>query len=160
MVTVTNEVGNRSTRERTVPIGLLVEIDEAGDTRFRLTGIRFVPFEADFSDLDDQEALEQNQETLDTVAQYLSEFPDQNVLIEGHAVHIFFSEERARREQEEVLLPLSEERAEAIRDALVERGIDEDRLATKGFGGSEPVVPHDDMENRWKNRRVEFVLVD
>lgn len=159
-VTVTNQVGNRSATERTVPIGLLVETDENGDTRFRLTGIRFAPFEAEFSDLDDQEALERNRETLDTIAEYLEEFPDQNVRIEGHAVHIFFAEERARREQEEVLQPLSEDRAAAIRDALVDRGIDEDRLTTKGFGGSEPVVPHDDMENRWKNRRVEFVLMN
>ncbi|TVR66973.1 MAG: OmpA family protein, partial [Spirochaetaceae bacterium] len=159
-VTVTNTVGNRSSTERTIPIGLRVDVDDAGNARLRVTGIRFAPFEAEFLDLDDPEVVENNRETLDTVAEYLAEFPDQDVRIEGHAVHIFFAEERARREQEEVLLPLSEDRALAIKDALVERGIAEERLSVEGFGGSEPVVPHDDMENRWRNRRVEFVLVN
>ncbi len=62
------------------------------------------------------------------------------------------------REHEEVLLPLSEERAEVIMEALIDRGVDEDRLSAVGRGGSEPLVPHDDTENRWKNRRVEFEL--
>lgn len=159
-VTVTNTVGNRSSTERTIPIGLIVEIDDAGDTRLRVTGIHFAPFEAEFIDLDDPEVVETNRKTLDTVAEFLAEFPDQDVRIEGHAVHIFFAEERARREQEEVLLPLSTDRAAAIRDALVERGIAEERLSTEGYGGSNPVVPHDDMENRWKNRRVEFVMMN
>jgi chemotaxis protein MotB len=31
-------------------------------------------------------------------------------------------------------------------------------MTTVGHGGSRPVVPHWDLEERWKNRRVEFVL--
>jgi flagellar motor protein MotB len=27
-----------------------------------------------------------------------------------------------------------------------------------GVGGKDPLVPHSDLENRWKNRRVEFIL--
>jgi flagellar motor protein MotB len=27
-----------------------------------------------------------------------------------------------------------------------------------GYGGTRPVVPHGDLQNRWKNRRVEFIL--
>ncbi len=50
-------------------------------------------------------------------------------------------------------------RADAIRDALVERGIEARRMTTVGIGGSQPVVPHGDLDNRWKNRRVEFILV-
>ena len=80
--------------------------------------------------------------------------------MEGHAVHIYHEGERMEREQEEVLLPLSEERAQAVVDALVERGVAEGRLSAAGRGGSEPLVPHEDRENRWKNRRVEFELIN
>ncbi|MFP4212317.1 MAG: OmpA family protein [Alkalispirochaeta sp.] len=161
-VTVADDVGNESTVEETVPIGIIVTEDQEGDLRFRITGIHFPPFEADYTNVDDREMLEENRETIDRIAELLDEYPDQTVQIEGHAVHIYHDdddEERHRREQEEVLLPLSEARAEAIRDALVDRGIDEDRLEAVGRGGDEPLVPHDDRENRWKNRRVEFELV-
>jgi outer membrane protein OmpA-like peptidoglycan-associated protein len=43
--------------------------------------------------------------------------------------------------------------------ALVERGIEKNRLEAKGLGGREPLVPHTDEANRWKNRRVEFILM-
>ena len=58
----------------------------------------------------------------------------------------------------EVHLPLSIERAQAIKEALVTRGITEGRMSVEGFGGTQPVVPHSDLDNRWKNRRVEFIL--
>jgi flagellar motor protein MotB len=32
-------------------------------------------------------------------------------------------------------------------------------MSVAGLGGSQPVVPHGDMVNRWKNRRVEFILI-
>lgn len=160
-VTVADSVGNESTVEETVPVGILVEEDQGGDLRFRITGIRFAPFEADFSDLDDQDVVEENRETLDEIASLLKDYPDQEVRVEGHAVHIYYEESDAKdREQDEVLLPLSEERAEVIVDALIDRGVAADRLSAVGRGGSEPLVPHEDRENRWKNRRVEFELID
>jgi len=42
---------------------------------------------------------------------------------------------------------------------LVENGVDPRRLTVVGLGSSEPVVPFTDVQNRWKNRRVEFVLI-
>jgi len=157
-VTVTDAVGNEATTERTVPVGILVERDQGGDLRFSITGIRFASFEADYENLSDRDVVEQNRETLDEIAELLKRYPEQQVVIEGHAVHIYYREEAMEREQEEVLLPLSEERAQVILDALVERGVEEDRLSAVGRGGSEPIVPHSDMQNRWKNRRVEFEL--
>jgi outer membrane protein OmpA-like peptidoglycan-associated protein len=46
-----------------------------------------------------------------------------------------------------------------IREALVERGIDEDRIEINWFGGSDPIVPFSDLDGRWVNRRVEFYIV-
>jgi outer membrane protein OmpA-like peptidoglycan-associated protein/flagellar hook assembly protein FlgD len=159
-VTVTDSVGNRSTVEESVPIGILVEEDQAGDLRFRITGIRFAPFEADFSDLDDRDVVEKNRETLDQIASFLQDYPDQEIRVEGHAVHIYQRGDLKEREQDEVLLPLSQKRAQVIVDALIDRGVDGTRLTAVGRGGAEPLVPHSDRENRWKNRRVEFELTD
>ena len=52
---------------------------------------------------------------------------------------------------------LSEQRAEAIVDKLVELGIDESRLTFVGKGSSEPIADNKTEEGRAKNRRVEFV---
>lgn len=56
-------------------------------------------------------------------------------------------------------MALSEKRAEAIRDFLVTRGIDPNRLTTKGFGFTKPAASNDTKEGRAKNRRVEFTPV-
>ncbi len=51
---------------------------------------------------------------------------------------------------------LSEKRAEAVVNYLVERGIEKERFTTKGFGETQPAVSNDTREGRQKNRRVEL----
>src|SRR3972149_4854007 len=51
---------------------------------------------------------------------------------------------------------LSEIRAEAIREWLIERGIDPVRIVAKGYGPDVPIAPNDSPENKRKNRRIEF----
>jgi outer membrane protein OmpA-like peptidoglycan-associated protein len=59
---------------------------------------------------------------------------------------------------------LSERRADAVRRALIDNGIDPTRLTSRGFGDARPVVANhrsdgtDDPEARAQNRRVELVL--
>jgi outer membrane protein OmpA-like peptidoglycan-associated protein len=52
---------------------------------------------------------------------------------------------------------LSRERADSVRNALIERGVARDRLHTEGYGESHPVAPNRTRAGRAKNRRVEFV---
>ena len=54
---------------------------------------------------------------------------------------------------------LSEKRAAAVKDALVEAGIAPERLMTKGFGESKPVTDNATPEGKANNRRVEFVKI-
>jgi OOP family OmpA-OmpF porin len=56
-------------------------------------------------------------------------------------------------------MALSEKRAEAIKDHLVTRGIDPERLTTKGFGFTKPAASNDTKEGRAQNRRVEFTPI-
>jgi OmpA-OmpF porin, OOP family len=52
---------------------------------------------------------------------------------------------------------LSEGRAKAVMDKLIELGIDKSRLTSKGFGESKPIANNSSAEGKAQNRRVEFV---
>ena len=54
---------------------------------------------------------------------------------------------------------LSENRARAVVDFLVSKGIDSRRLKYKGYGKTMPVAPNDTEEGRAQNRRVEFKIL-
>ncbi len=55
---------------------------------------------------------------------------------------------------------LSEARAKAVYDYLIDRGVDTSRLGYQGFGESRPTAPNDTEEGRQKNRRTEFVITN
>jgi len=54
-------------------------------------------------------------------------------------------------------LKLSQDRADAVRSALVDLGIDGTRLTTKGYGLARPITDNNTPEGKANNRRVEFV---
>ncbi|MCX6155239.1 MAG: OmpA family protein [Candidatus Kapabacteria bacterium] len=61
---------------------------------------------------------------------------------------------------EEFNLKLSERRALAVKEELIKLGIAGKRLKTLNYGKSRPLVPNDNDENRKKNRRIEFVIIE
>ncbi len=54
---------------------------------------------------------------------------------------------------------LSVDRANAIRDLLVQAGVDTSRITTSGFGADKPIASNDTEEGRAKNRRTELVVI-
>ena len=56
-------------------------------------------------------------------------------------------------------MTLSQQRADAVKVELVNLGIDNTRLMTKGFGDTKPLDSNDTSEGRANNRRVEFVKI-
>ncbi len=86
---------------------------------------------------------------LDTVATFLAQHPERQVLIEGFTDSVgtdAYNEE------------LSEERAEAVRSALLSRGVDTSRVQVEGYGEQFPVATNADSGGRQLNRRVEVVV--
>ena len=89
---------------------------------------------------------------LDQIAQALDANPQvKKVRIEGHTDNV--GDPRLNQK-------LSEERAGSVKKALTKRGVDEDRLQTRGFGEIKPIAPNKSAGGRQKNRRVEFVIVE
>ncbi len=56
-------------------------------------------------------------------------------------------------------MKLSRERAAAVRDYLVQKGTEESRLSSDGFGPTRPIADNGSAEGREKNRRTEFFIV-
>ena len=57
------------------------------------------------------------------------------------------------------LYKLSKQRAETIKEKLLEAGVSKKRVKTRGFGGFKPLVPNTSEQNKRQNRRVEFVIL-
>ena len=85
---------------------------------------------------------------LDDIAAALKSFPEWHLRIVGHTDA---TADPVHNEH------LSYERANAIKAALVERGIEESRLAAAGAGEKRPVAANDTPEGRALNRRVELI---
>ena len=60
---------------------------------------------------------------------------------------------------DEYNLNLSDARANAVRDYLLEKGINEEQITAKGYGETVPVATNDTDEGRQENRRVEFKIL-
>lgn len=151
---VVDELGNETVVEGAIETDVLVERTDRG-YRIQVPGITFLPDSAELVLDSGRPEGQRNITVLDRIVEIFERYPDYAVIVEGHAVNVTGTD----REQREELLPLSLARARSVRDALVERGVPARRLEATGRGGAVPIVPHGDVENRWKNRRVEFLLV-
>lgn len=89
--------------------------------------------------------------TMDILADFLKKYPERNVLIEG------FTDSTG---SETYNLGLSQQRANAVRDALTANGITTERIATKGYGEQFPIAGNNTQAGRQQNRRVEIVILD
>ncbi|MDI6742070.1 MAG: OmpA family protein [Smithella sp.] len=84
------------------------------------------------------------------VADFMKEFPDTNVTIEGHTDAIG---------SQEYNQALSERRASSVRQYLIDKfGMDGSRISAVGYGEDLPVDTNDTEEGRQKNRRVDAVM--
>lgn len=83
------------------------------------------------------------------VAVILEQFPEMHITIEGHTDNVGTEEYNQK---------LSERRAVAVHDFLVEQGVAAERMETRGYGMSQPVASNDTPEGRQKNRRVDLVI--
>lgn len=95
--------------------------------------------------------LSSSQKVLDEFIVFLNDHPTMTISIEGHTDNVG---------SDEFNLILSENRAKAVYNYLVNNGIDADRLQYKGFGKTTPIATNETEEGRAMNRRTEFVILN
>jgi outer membrane protein OmpA-like peptidoglycan-associated protein len=88
-------------------------------------------------------------EKLAKIAGILIAYPGINVEVGGYTDNVG---------QDEMNQKLSENRADAVRDYLVQSGVANNSIAAKGFGNSQPVASNGSDSGRQQNRRVELVV--
>lgn len=158
IVDLRDEFGNTGKIEDLLPVDVIVTQDNMG-YRIENSRIYFQNYTANYKDVP---ALmeRQNFVRLNRLAETLKKYPGYKVKIVGHAVKVFWENKALGDiEQQKVLLPLSLARAEAVKSALIERGVNPDSIITEGVGSSDPVVPDSDYANRWQNRRIAIYLI-
>ncbi|MFN6037551.1 MAG: OmpA family protein [Bacteroidota bacterium] len=102
--------------------------------------------------------LEKSVATLQNLLQTLKDFPNLKIQIRGHVCCISGDSDGMDMETNEY--NLSENRAKAINDYLVSKGINENRLSYIGLGHKEPLYPNElSMEEQQANRRVEIRII-
>lgn len=88
-------------------------------------------------------------QNLEKLVNFLNQYPDRRVLIEGHTDNVGSAAFNQN---------LSRQRAESVRNFLTERGIDGRRLTVTGYGFERPIASNDNATGRQQNRRVEVVI--
>jgi OmpA-OmpF porin, OOP family len=119
-----------------------LQVNSQGCVIAQKTSIKGVTFQANSANL-----TAEGRATLDGVADTLKDQEDLKVEIAGHTDAIG---------SEAYNTLLSQQRAEAVRAYLAEKGVDEDRMSAVGYGELEPVDSNETDEGRKANRRVEF----
>lgn len=133
--------GNESSiKGHRIPVDILVVVTERG-LKIKISNIEFAFGSA--------RMLGRAGSILDRVGTILGKYAAYSVIIEGHTDDVG---------DEGYNLKLSEQRAAAVFDYLLKRGIERERLQFRGMGETAPYLPNTDNENRRKNRRVEFLL--
>ena len=87
---------------------------------------------------------------LDKLSRILQENSTMEIEIDGHTDNVGDAA---------LNLQLSIERANTVRNYLIQKGIVHTRVIAKGFGGTKPVASNDTEETKKLNRRVEFTII-
>ncbi len=119
---------------------------EAENPDDKIVRLKYVTFETGSAKLSPLSKYE-----LDEVVATLKEYRHMKIEIAGHTDNTGDADAN---------MALSQRRAEAVQNYLIEHGIDPARLTAKGYGSSRPQASNDTEEGRQENRRTEFKILD
>ena len=91
-----------------------------------------------------------NDEKLNQLVQLMNYRPEMKILVEGHTDKLG---------SEKTNQWLSEKRATSVKQYLLKKGINANRVETKGFGSSKPAYSYNNSDINELNRRIEIVII-
>lgn len=103
-----------------------------------------------FFDTDKYDLKQKSKIELDKLASFLVKNANVKIELGGHTDNVGSTKSNQ---------VLSENRANAVYDYLVENGIDAERLSTKGYGDTKPIADNSTEQGRAENRRTEFKII-
>ncbi len=93
---------------------------------------------------------EQSKNSLDKLVKIFKDYPNTNILLEGH------TDNTGRAEYN---MELSEKRAKSVYNYLTQQGVESHRFTTKWYGEDQPKHDNSTADGRSKNRRVEIGIM-
>ena len=103
-----------------------------------------------FFDTGKWELKETSEVELKFLLKFLRQNPNISIEVQGHTDDVGNEKDN---------LTLSQRRAEAVRDFLLEQGVASERLTAKGYGENQPVAGNITDEDRAQNRRTEIKIL-
>ena len=119
------------------------EMERVDEKTFRLNHAYFFTGKAEISNSSYRE--------LNKLLQMMEANPEMKIRVDGHTDN---------QGDPELNMDLSEQRAQAVRNFLIEAGINEERIEYKGWGDTMPLTDNSNEIERQKNRRVEIVIIE
>ena len=123
-----------------------VAVDAVGCPRKDAVTLKGVGFEYNSATL-----TSDSRPVLDDAAADLKKYPRLKVELQGHT---------DSRGSDQYNLKLSQRRAEAVRDYLLNQGVPSNQLSAKGYGETRPKASNDDDAGRAENRRVDMQVLE
>src|SRR5690554_261821 len=87
---------------------------------------------------------------LDSMVEVMKQYPNAKFAIEGHT---------DSTGSDKINDPLSNDRANAVREYLISKGVSANRLSSQGFGSKNPIDDNKTVAGRANNRRTEIKLI-
>ncbi|MEO1515565.1 MAG: OmpA family protein [Bacteroidota bacterium] len=118
---------------------------------FPLASGTLIPLDNIYFDANQSKLLERSYAELDRVAKILQRYPSMRIEIGGHTnglVSYSFAH------------LLSTQRAEAVVQYLIQKGVDATRIQARGYGSTLPLASNENPEGRRKNQRIELKIIE
>jgi outer membrane protein OmpA-like peptidoglycan-associated protein len=140
-LTITDSKGNKAQKSVSI-VSSAKEYIPTPEKPITLHGVKF--------EFDKSRITISTDDIFDKVAASLNERPDVKVEVVGHCDWTG---------SEEYNQKLSVQRAQAVRDYLISKGVKAENLTFKGYGETKPIADNNTAEGRAQNRRVELIRI-
>lgn len=157
-IAVTDPYYNEATATVKIPVPVVGKLRADGKVQMLVPNVLFGPYRYGLASRSAEQGRE-NMAILHQVMGVLRDFPQYNLEVDGYSMEVYKPTDRYYNYEENIIVPLSKNRAEIVRSTLVKLGLPADRIFARFWGGMHPLVDPLDPGARQVNRRVEFILL-